>query len=49
MPLKLKELKIPIFNYKVSFISGNISEAVQYLEDAEDVLLDYDADCLACT
>lgn len=49
MPLKLKELKIPVFNYKVSFISGNISEAVRYLEDAEDVLLDYDVDCLACT
>ena len=37
MALKLKELKIPIFNYTVSFISGDINEAVRYLEDVEEV------------
>ena len=49
MALKLKELKIPIFNYIVSFISGDINEAVRYLEDVEDVVLSYDENCMACT
>ena len=49
MALKLKEIKIPIFNYTVSFISGDIDEAVRYLEDVEDVVLEYDHDCIACT
>ena len=49
MALKLKELKIPIFNYIVSFISGDIHEAVRYLEDVEDVVLSYDENCMACT
>lgn len=49
MALKLKELKIPIFNYTVLFISGDIDEAVKYLEDVEDVVLEYDHSCMACT
>lgn len=49
MALKLKELKIPIFNYKVNFISGDINEAVRYLEDVEDIVLSYSEDCMACT
>ena len=49
MALKLKELKIPIFNYTVLFISGDIDEAVGYLEDVENVVLQYDNSCLACT
>ena len=49
MALKLKELKIPIFNYTVSFISGDINESVRYLEDVEDIVLEYDPDCMACT
>ena len=49
MALKLKELKIPIFNYTVSFISGDINEVVRYLEDVEDIVLEYDPDCMACT
>lgn len=48
MALKLKELKIPIFNYKVNFISGDINEAVRYLEDVEDIVLSYSEDCMAC-
>ena len=49
MALKLKELKIPIFNYIVNFVSGDIDEAVRYLEDVEDVILSYSDDCMACT
>ena len=49
MALKLKELKIPVFNYTVTFISGDIDEAVKYLEDVEDVVLQYDENCMACT
>ena len=49
MALKLKEIRIPIFNYTVSFISGDIDEAVNYLEDVEDIVLEYDRDCMACT
>ena len=49
MALKLKELKIPIFNYKVNFISGDINEAVRYLEDVEDIVLSYSEDYMACT
>jgi hypothetical protein len=33
----------------VSFISGDINEAVRYLEDVEDVVLSYDENCMACT
>lgn len=49
MALKLKELKIPIFNYTVLFISGDLFEAVNYLEDVEDITLSYSTDCIACT
>lgn len=33
----------------MSFISGDVDEAVRYLEDVDDVVLEYSHDSIACT
>ena len=38
-----------MFNYNVEFISGDIHEVANYISDVDDVTLEYDLDCSACT
>lgn len=47
--LKLKEIEIPIYNYRIEFVSGYIGEVVDYYRDVENVELEINGNHQAST
>lgn len=46
--LKFKTIKVPIFNWKIEFISGELIETVNYIQDVYNTIPIYDPNFTAC-
>lgn len=47
--IKLKEINVPIYDYKIEFVSGYIGEIVDYYRDVDGFVLESDSNHVACT
>lgn len=45
----MKEIEVPIYNYKIEFVSGYIGEVVDYYRDVDSVELEVNNNHVACT
>jgi hypothetical protein len=47
--IKLKEINVPIYDYKIEFVSGYIGEIIDYYRDVDGFVLESDSNHVACT